>query len=428
MKYIIYTLGCKVNQYETQAMETLLHEHGHSACAEGEIADAVIVNTCAVTAEAGRKSRQAIHRLREENPGAVVAVSGCYSQLSPDAVQKLGADIVYGTADRIKLVDAIERTVSTGGGERELDKPFERRVFEELPAGAVSGHTRALLKIQDGCVNFCSYCIIPYTRGRVRSLPMESAVKQAAELDKKGYRELVITGIEIASYGVDLPGKPGLADVVCAIAAAAPHMRLRLGSIEPSVITEEFCEKIASCGSVCRHFHLSLQSGCNATLKAMNRKYDTARFYEAMVLLRKYFPGCGMTCDVIVGFPGETEQHQLETLKFLKKAQFSDAHIFPYSRRPGTPADKMDGQIDRAVKAKRSKQARAVVAETRNEFLRSMVGQTLPVLFETKEGRCWLGHSDNYLEVKAEGEDMRGTVRNVSINAVSDGILVGNVI
>lgn len=428
MKYIIYTLGCKVNQYETQAMETLLHEHGHSACAEGEIADAVIVNTCAVTAEAGRKSRQAIHRLREENPGAVVAVSGCYSQLSPDAVQKLGADIVYGTADRIKLVDAIERAVSTGGGERELDKPFERRVFEELPAGAVSGHTRALLKIQDGCVNFCSYCIIPYTRGRVRSLPMESAVQQAAELDKKGYRELVITGIEIASYGVDLPGKPGLADVVCAIAAAAPHMRLRLGSIEPSVITEEFCEKIASCGSVCRHFHLSLQSGCNATLKAMNRKYDTARFYEAMVLLRKYFPGCGMTCDVIVGFPGETEQHQLETLIFLKKAQFSDAHIFPYSRRPGTPADKMDGQIDRAVKAKRSKQARAVVAETRNEFLRSMVGQTLPVLFETKEGRCWLGHSDNYLEVKAEGEDMRGTVRNVSINAVSDGILVGNVI
>ncbi len=428
MKYIIYTLGCKVNQYETQAIETLLHEHGHSACAEGEIADAVIVNTCAVTAEAGRKSRQAIHRLREENPGAVVAVSGCYSQLSPDAVQKLGADIVYGTADRIKLVDAIERAVSTGGGERELDKPFERRVFEELPAGAVSGHTRALLKIQDGCVNFCSYCIIPYTRGRVRSLPMESAVKQAAELDKKGYRELVITGIEIASYGVDLPGKPGLADVVCAIAAAAPHMRLRLGSIEPSVITEEFCEKIASCGSVCRHFHLSLQSGCNATLKAMNRKYDTARFYEAMVLLRKYFPGCGMTCDVIVGFPGETEQHQLETLNFLKKAQFSDAHIFPYSRRPGTPADRMDGQIDRAVKAKRSKQARAVVAETRNEFLRSMVGQTLPVLFETKEGRCWLGHSDNYLEVKAEGEDMRGTVRNVSINAVSDGILVGNVI
>ena len=424
MKYIIYTLGCKVNQYETQAIEALLVSRGHKPCVEGEIADAVIVNTCAVTAEAGRKSRQAIHRLREENPGAVAAVLGCYSQLSPDAVQKLGADIVYGTADRMKLVDAVEKAVSTG----EVDKPFERRVFEELPAGAVSGHTRALLKIQDGCVNFCSYCIIPYTRGRVRSLPMEAAVRQAAELDKKGYRELVITGIEIASYGVDLPGKPGLADVVCAIADAAPHMRLRLGSIEPSVITEDFCKKIAACGSVCRHFHLSLQSGCDATLKAMNRKYDTARFYEAMQLLRRYFPDCGMTCDVIVGFPGETEEHQRQTLEFLKKAQFSDAHIFPYSRRPGTPADKMDGQIDRATKAKRSKQARAVVAETRRKFLESMIGKTLPVLFETQEGECWQGHSDNYLEVRADGENLRGTVHNVRINAVSDGILVGNVI
>lgn len=428
MKYIIYTLGCKVNQYETQAIEALLVSRGHKPCVEGEIADAVIVNTCAVTAEAGRKSRQAIHRLREENPGAVAAVLGCYSQLSPDAVQKLGADIVYGTADRLKLIDAVEKAVATGEGEKALDKPFERRIFEELPAGAVSGHTRALLKIQDGCVNFCSYCIIPYTRGRVRSLPMEAAVRQAAELDKKGYRELVITGIEIASYGVDLPGRPDLADVVCAIAAAAPHMRLRLGSIEPSVITEDFCKKIADCGSVCRHFHLSLQSGCDATLKAMNRKYDTARFYEAMQLLRRYFPDCGMTCDVIVGFPGETEEHQLETLDFLKKAQFSDAHIFPYSRRPGTPADKMDGQIDRATKAKRSKQARAVVAETRRRFLESMIGKTLPVLFETKEGECWQGHSDNYLEVRSEGEDLRGTVHNVRIDAVSEGILVGNVI
>lgn len=428
MKYIIYTLGCKVNQYETQAIEALLVSRGHKPCAEGEIADVVIVNTCAVTAEAGRKSRQAIHRLREENPGAVAAVLGCYSQLSPDAVQKLGADIVYGTADRLKLIDAVEKAVATGEGEKALDKPFERRIFEELPAGAVSGHTRALLKIQDGCVNFCSYCIIPYTRGRVRSLPMEAAVRQAAELDKKGYRELVITGIEIASYGVDLPERPDLADVVCAIAAAAPHMRLRLGSIEPSVITEDFCKKIAACGSVCRHFHLSLQSGCDATLKAMNRKYDTARFYEAMQLLRRYFPDCGMTCDVIVGFPGETEEHQLETLDFLKKAQFSDAHIFPYSRRPGTPADKMDGQIDRATKAKRSKQARAVVAETRSAFLESMIGKTLPVLFETKEGECWQGHSDNYLEVRSEGEDLRGTVHNVRIDAVSEGILVGNVI
>ncbi len=428
MKYIIYTLGCKVNQYETQAMETLLGEHGHRACAEGEAADAVIVNTCAVTAEAGRKSRQAIHRLREENPNAVVAVSGCYSQLSPDTAQELGADIVYGTADRAKLVEAIEKTVVTGEGERSLDKPFERRVFEELPAGAVSGHTRALLKIQDGCVNFCSYCIIPYTRGRVRSLPVETAAKQAAELEAKGYRELVITGIEIASYGADLEGKPDLADVITAVSKAAPGLRLRLGSIEPSIITEEFCRRLAECGNVCRHFHLSLQSGCDATLKAMNRKYDTARFYEAVELLRRYFPGCGLTCDLIVGFPGETEEHHLETLAFLEKVGFSDAHIFPYSRRPGTPADKMDGQLDRATKARRAKQAAQAAERTRRAYLESAVGKTLPVLFETQENGMWQGHSDTYVLVRAEGEDLRGTVKTVEITGVSGEILVGKII
>ena len=354
MKYIIYTLGCKVNQYETQAIEALLVSRGHKPCAEGEIADAVIVNTCAVTAEAGRKSRQAIHRLREENPGAVAAVLGCYSQLSPDAVQKLGADIVYGTADRLKLVDAVEKAVSTGEGDRMLDKPFDRRVFEELPAGAVSGHTRALLKIQDGCVNFCSYCIIPYTRGRVRSLPIEAAVRQAAELDKKGYRELVITGIEIASYGVDLPGKPGLADVVCAIAEAAPHMRLRLGSIEPSVITEEFCEKLAACGSVCRHFHLSLQSGCDKVLGRMRRRYTTAQFRRAVAALRESFSGCAITTDVICGFAGETEQDFEETIEFCKKIGFARMHVFPYSERSGTPAALMP-QVPVEVRRERAR-------------------------------------------------------------------------
>ena len=388
MKYIIYTLGCKVNQYETQAIEALLASRGHKPCREGEIADAVIVNTCAVTSEAGRKSRQAIHRLKEENPGAVAAVLGCYSQLSPDAVQKLGADIVYGTADRLKLVDAVEKAVSTGEGDRMLDKPFDRRVFEELPAGAVSGHTRALLKIQDGCVNFCSYCIIPYTRGRVRSLPIEAAVRQAAELDKKGYRELVITGIEIASYGVDLPGKPGLADVVCAIAEAAPHMRLRLGSIEPSVITEEFCEKLAACGSVCRHFHLSLQSGCDATLKAMNRKYDTARFYEAMQLLRRFFPDCGMTCDVIVGFPGETDEEFEDTIRLCNEVRYDAMFTFIYSKRVGTPAASMPDAATREDKQRRFDRlleaANRVSAEKHAEY----IGKTVRVLVDGETGKA----------------------------------------
>lgn len=428
MKYIIYTLGCKVNQYETQAMETLLNEHGHTAAGDGELADAVIVNTCAVTAEAGRKSRQAINRLKEENPAAIVAVSGCYSQLSPDIAEKLGADVVFGSNDRVKLVEAIENAVAKGERERNLDKPFERRVFEELPAGAVAGHTRALLKIQDGCVNFCSYCIIPYTRGRVRSLPVEAAVEQASELDAAGYRELVVTGIEVASYGVDLKGKPDLADVIVAIAKAAPHMRLRMGSIEPSIITEDFCRRIAETGSVCRHFHLSLQSGCDATLKAMNRKYDTARFFEATELLRKYFPGCGLTADLIVGFPGETEEHQRETLEFLEKVAFSDVHVFPYSRRPGTPADKMPNQIDRAEKARRSKQARAVAKATRRTYLESAVGTVLPVLFETEEDGYWQGHSDTYVLVRAKGDKLRGLVKNVEITGIFGEMLVGKTV
>lgn len=428
MKYIIYTLGCKVNQYETQAMETLLSEHGHKPAAEGETADAVIINTCAVTAEAGRKSRQAINRLREENPDAVVAVSGCYSQLSPDTVKTLGADIVFGSNDRKKLVSAIEKAVETGESTRLLDAPFERRVFEELPAGAVAGHTRALLKIQDGCVNFCSYCIIPYTRGRVRSLPIEAAAAQARQLAAEGYKELIITGIEIASYGIDLPGKPDMADVICAIAEAAPDVRLRLGSIEPSIITEDLCVRLAACGNVCRHFHLSLQSGCDTTLKAMNRKYDTAKFFEATELLRKYFPDCGLTADLIVGFPGETEEHQQETLEFLDKTGFADVHIFPYSRRPGTPADKMDGQLDRATKAKRSKQARAAAKRTRLAYLESCIGKQLPVLFETEENGFWHGHSDTYILVKAKGSELRGTVKNVEITDVSGEMLVGNIV
>ena len=424
MKYIIYTLGCKVNQYETQAIEALLASRGHKPCREGEIADAVIVNTCAVTSEAGRKSRQAIHRLKEENPGAVAAVLGCYSQLSPDAVQKLGADIVYGTADRLKLVDAVEKAVSTGEGDRMLDKPFDRRVFEELPAGAVSGHTRALLKIQDGCVNFCSYCIIPYTRGRVRSLPIEAAVRQAAELDKKGYRELVITGIEIASYGVDLPGKPGLADVVCAIADAAPHMRLRLGSIEPSVITEDFCKKIAACGSVCRHFHLSLQSGCDATLKRMNRRYDTARFYQSVQLLNESFDRPAVTTDLITGFPGETEEEFTQTLAFIEKCGFAAMHIFPYSIRPGTKAAAMP-QLTAAVKEERAARAAQVAHRMHQTYLAGCIGKTYPVLFEQEKDGLYTGHAPNYMAVAVQGSELHNQVREVTITACNGETLSG---
>ena len=426
MKYIISTLGCKVNQFETQAMETRLQEHGHQPCAPGEIAEAVIVNTCAVTAESGRKSRQLLRRLRDENPGAVLAVCGCYSQLSPEETARIGAKVIFGASDRMAFVDAVEQAVEKGQNMRNVDEPFRRRTLEKLPAGALEGRTRAMLKIQDGCVNFCTYCIIPYTRGRLRSLPLEDAAAETARIREQGFRELVLTGIEVASYGVDLPGRPGLADCIEAVAREAGEMRIRLGSLEPTMITEDFCRRLAATGKLCRHFHLSLQSGCDRTLKAMNRKYDTAFFLERCRLLRQYFPGCALTCDLITGFPGETEADQAETLAFIEKCAFSDMHIFPYSRRPGTPADAMPGQCTHAVKAERAKEAQAVAERMHRAYLAHSVGLTLPVLFETGEEGS-LGHSDTYLLVKVKEEGLRGKLMNVKITGIDGERLVGEI-
>ena len=426
MKYIISTLGCKVNQYETQAMETLLRQHGHRPAEEGEQADAVIVNTCAVTAESGRKSRQTIRRLKEENPEAVLAVCGCYSQISQEEVAALGAQVIFGAAERKKLVEAVEEAVEKGLGCRCVDKPFQRRDFERLPSGAVAGRTRAMLKIQDGCVNFCSYCIIPYTRGRLRSLPIPEAVEETRRLAGLGYRELVLTGIEVASYGLDLPGRPGLTDLVCAVAEAAGDMRIRLSSLEPTVVTEDFCRRLAAAKRLCRHFHLSLQSGCDRTLKAMNRKYDTAGFYRAVELLREHFPGCALTCDLIVGFPGETEQDHRETLDFIRRCAFESMHIFPYSRRPGTPADSMPRQLENAVKARRAHEAQQIARQMHLDFLRSCIGSRLSVLFETQQDGLWTGHSDSYVLVSAQGEALRGQIRQVLVSGVRGEQLFGH--
>ncbi len=428
MKYIISTLGCKVNQYETQAMESFLAERGFERAVPGEIADAVIVNTCAVTAESGRKSRQMIRRLRDENPGAVLAVCGCYSQIEPEAAEELGAAVIFGAADRRGLVEAVDRACREGARCREIDEPFRRREFEPLPAGAAEHRTRAMLKIQDGCVNFCSYCIIPYTRGRLRSLPLAEAARETARLDGEGFREIVLTGIEVASYGVDLPGRPGLADVIETVAANTAQMRIRLGSLEPTVITEEFCRRLAATGKLCRHFHLSLQSGCDRTLRAMNRKYDTETFFEKTELLRAAFPGVALTGDLITGFPGETEADHAETLDFLRRCRFADMHVFPYSRRPGTPADRMPDQCTRAVKERRAHEAQAVCDGTRRAYLEAAVGTVLPVLFESEEDGIFTGHSDTYLPVRAAGERLRGEIRSVRIDAAADDGLCGQLL
>lgn len=428
MKYIISTLGCKVNQYETQAMETMLMEKGHEPAAPGELAELVIVNSCAVTAESGRKSRQSIRRLRDENPGALLAVCGCYAQISPEEAAGLGARVVFGAADRRGFVEAIEKAAATGEDSREIDEPFKRRSFERLPAGAMAGRTRAMLKIQDGCVNFCSYCIIPYTRGRLRSLPMEEAGAEAAALAAQGYRELVLTGIEVASYGLDLPGRPGLAELIETVAAAAGDMRLRLGSLEPTVITEEFCRRLSATGKLCPHFHLSLQSGCDRTLKNMNRKYDTGRFYAAVELLRRFFPGCAIGCDLITGFPGETERDHKETLAFMEKCGFASMHIFPYSRRPGTPADSMPGQVDRKLRAERAHQAQLIAGRMHRDYMKESLGKVLPVLFETGGEDFSLGHSDTYLSVKVREKGLRGKLLPVLISGIEGDELTGKIV
>ena len=417
MKYAVYTLGCKVNQYETQAIETLLRERGFEPVADGERADVILVNTCAVTAESGRKSRQAIRRLQGQHPGALTAVCGCFSQLEPEEVSMLGAEIVFGSGKKEKLVEAI----CAAAPGIEVDDPFKRLRFEPLPAGAVSGRTRAMMKIQDGCDNFCAYCVIPYTRGRVRSLPLDLCEKQAAELAAQGFAEIVVTGIEIASYGKDLPGKPSLADAVETIAKAAPDARIRLGSLEPTVVTEDFCRRLAALGNVCPHFHLSLQSGCDDTLRRMRRKYDTAKFAEICGLLREYFPDCALTADLICGFPGETEDDFVQTLAFLEEIGFLFVHAFPYSVRPGTKAADMPDQLTRAEKEERVRRANAVIRRMQSDYLTSQVGKTLPVLFE----RPCEGHSGNYCLVTTQNEYTRNSVQNIQIYGVDGETLLG---
>lgn len=428
MKYRIATLGCKVNQFETQALETMLAARGLEAAAAEETADVVIVNTCAVTAESGRKSRQLIRKLEGENPGALVAVCGCFSQLSPEDTAALGAQVVHGSGDKARFADDIARALAERNDIAWTDDPFARRVMEELPSGAVDGRTRAMLKIQDGCANFCTYCIIPYTRGRVRSLPPERCAAQTEALNDKGFKELVVAGIEIASYGRDLTPKSTLADAVEAIASKAGEMRLRLGSLEPTVITEDFVRRLKAAGKVCDHFHLSLQSGCDEILRRMNRKYDTARFFEATELLRHYFPGCGMTADLIVGFPGETAENHAETLDFIEKCAFSSMHIFPYSRRPGTKAAVMEGQLTNAVKAARARQAQALASKMEARYLQACVGKKLSVLFEGEKDGMSVGHAANYTQVCVPNGHRRGIVENVEITGVLDKMLGGKIV
>lgn len=426
MRIAIYTLGCKVNQYETQAMEQELTARGHELVDFEQPADAYIINTCSVTAISDKKSRQMIRRARKLNPDAIVAACGCYVQTHTDEVVELGIDLVGGTGQRMEFL----RQLLTAAEKKTrvlVDDALHRHEFEILPAGGQMSRTRAMLKVEDGCRNFCTYCIIPFARGPVRSLPISEAVAQTGQLAAEGYQEVVITGIEISSWGQDLDGEKSLMDLLEAVSAAAGEMRLRLGSLEPRTITEDFCRRAAKLTNLCPHFHLSLQSGCDETLHRMNRRYDTERFYKSVTLLREFFPGVAITTDLITGFPGETEEEFQKTLDFIRRCEFAQIHVFPYSVRPGTRAAAME-QLPKSVKEERAARAGEVAAQLHEQYLQSCVGQVYPVLFEQpgREGE-FTGHAPNYMEVTAPGEDLHNCLCPVRITGVKGTILKGEI-
>ena len=426
MRIAIYTLGCKVNQYETQAMEQELTARGHELVDFEQPADAYIINTCSVTAISDKKSRQMIRRARKLNPDAIVAACGCYVQTHTDEVVELGIDLVGGTGQRMEFL----RQLLTAAEKKTrvlVDDALHRHEFEILPAGGQMSRTRAMLKVEDGCRNFCTYCIIPFARGPVRALPISEAVVQTGQLAAEGYQEVVITGIEISSWGQDLDGEKSLVDLLEAVSAAAGEMRLRLGSLEPRTITEDFCRRAAKLTNLCPHFHLSLQSGCDETLRRMNRRYDTERFYKSVTLLRELFPGVAITTDLITGFPGETEEEFQKTLDFIRRCEFAQIHVFPYSVRPGTRAAAME-QLPKSVKEERAARAGEVAAQLHEQYLQSCVGQVYPVLFEQpgREGE-FTGHAPNYMEVTAPGEDLHNCLRPVRITGVKGTILKGEI-
>ena len=428
MKIAFYTLGCKVNQYETQALEQLFVQRGHTPVSFEDEADVYIINTCTVTAVSDKKSRQIIRRARKTAPDAVIAVCGCYPQTHPEDMDALGVDLISGTGDRLGFVELTEQTFRERKPINVLDDAMKRLDFEVLPAGGLEGRTRAMLKVEDGCVNFCSYCIIPYARGRIRSLPLNEAVEQTRDLVQQGYREIVLTGIEISSWGHDLRDGSSLIDLIEAVCAAAPDCRIRLGSLEPRTITEEFCLRGAKLTNLCPHFHLSMQSGCDSVLKRMNRKYDTTRYLESVTLLRRYFHRPAITTDLIVGFPGETEEEFVQTLDFIQKCAFSAMHVFPYSKRPGTPAASMPGQVLNAVKEERAHRAAEIAGQMERDYLAQFVGQTIPVLFEEEKDGLWRGHTPNYIPVAVRGKNLHNQVREVRTEQEEQGVLFGSLV
>lgn len=420
-KVALHNLGCKVNAYETEAMQELLEKEGYQIVPFKEGADIYIINTCTVTNMADRKSRQMLHRAKKMNPQAIVVATGCYVQTKSEKEQiDESIDIVIGNNKKQDLIPILKQYEEEHQGvQKEVIDINHTKEYEELHLSKTAEHTRAYLKVQDGCNQFCTYCIIPYARGRVRSRVKDNVVAEVKQLVQNGYQEVVLTGIHLSSYGVDLENE-NLLSLILAVNEIEGLKRIRLGSLEPRIITEEFVKTISSLEKMCPHFHLSLQSGCNATLKRMNRRYTAEEYFEKCQLLREYFENPALTTDVIVGFPGETEEEFEESRKFLEKVNFYETHIFKYSRREGTKAAVMENQVPEQTKTKRSNILLELDERKRKEYEEKFIGKTVEVLMEEeikKDGKLYqIGHTKEYIKVSLESNNkLQNQLVNIKI-------------
>ena len=418
-KIAFITLGCKVNLYDTEAMAELFTEKGYEVVDFEEYADVYLINTCTVTNLGDKKSRQMIRRAKRINPNSVVVATGCYAQVASEEVAKIeGINIVIGTKNRSEIVETVENYVAENGVVNNVSDIMGEKEFEPLQISRLTNRTRAYIKIQEGCNRYCTYCIIPYARGPIRSRKPEEVIEEVKKLAENGFKEVVLTGIHVASYGLDL-GNITLADIIEKVHSVNGIERIRFSSMEPLAIDDDFVARMAKLPKVCDHYHLSLQSGCNRTLKRMNRKYNAEQYAEACERLRNTFPNVAITTDIIVGFPDETEEDFKESLAFAKKMKLDKIHTFPYSPKKGTPAAKMKNQISGDVKSQRSKEMIALSDKMNIDFLNNNIGKTVPVLFEDMENGFWQGHTTNYIKVLVKSdENLNNKIVDVKLDKI----------
>ncbi|GKX31155.1 tRNA (N(6)-L-threonylcarbamoyladenosine(37)-C(2))-methylthiotransferase MtaB [Vallitalea longa] len=427
-----HTLGCKVNQYETEAMEELFEKAGYEIVDFKDKADIYVVNTCTVTNVADKKSRQMLSKAEHTNENAIIVAVGCYAQIAKDKLENdKNIDLVIGSNNKNRIVELVEEYINEGNKINVVEDIGKTTRYENIFISKVNEKTRAYIKIQDGCNQFCSYCIIPYTRGRIRSREMSSVVDEVNTLARKGYHEIVLTGIHIASYGKDM-ANTSLIDLLIKLNTIKGILRIRLGSLEPNLITDEFVKQISALKKICPHFHLSLQSGCDETLKRMNRKYTTDQFFEKVNIIRKAYDNPSITTDIIVGFPGETDKEFNDTMDFVKKIGFSGIHVFKYSMRKGTPAAARKDQINPKIKTERSHILSSEEKRIRNDFLQKFINKDVVVLFEEEtiiDGKkCYFGFTENYIKVKVINDNnIQNQQLKATIVKIENDYLVGSI-